>query len=198
MTRLGQVKLAENSTHYALYHTQVNLHREFQAVEDEISEKLRPLAREFGLALQTVNIIRGMRKDYERGWVFVPRTFYEPLGLTRESLFARENNGKALQVIARLADKAESHLRHGLQYITHIPRVHYRIRLACAWPLFFAIRPAGDDRAAVAPTPAGDDPEPPADTAVATPPAGTTTAGSSSATAATVRSMMGSNALPVR
>jgi farnesyl-diphosphate farnesyltransferase len=103
-------------------------------------EKLRPLAREFGLALQTVNIIRGMRKDYERGWVFVPRTFYEPLGLTRDSLFATENNDKTLQVIARLADKAEAHLQHGLNYITSIPRNHYRIRLACTWPLFFAIK----------------------------------------------------------
>ncbi len=103
-------------------------------------DKLRPLAREFGLALQTVNIIRGMRKDYERGWVFVPRTFYEPFGLTRDSLFAPENQGAALQVIARLADKAESHLRHGLQYIINIPPIHYRIRLACMWPLFFAIK----------------------------------------------------------
>ena len=103
-------------------------------------DKLRPLAREFGLALQTVNIIRGMRKDYERGWVFIPRTFYEPLGLTRDSLFAQESSAAALQVIARLADKAESHLRHGLQYITNIPPIHYRIRLACTWPLFFAIK----------------------------------------------------------
>lgn len=102
--------------------------------------QLRPLAREFGLALQTVNIIRGMRKDYERGWVFVPRTFYEPLGLTRDSLFAQENQVTALQVIARLADKAEMHLRNGLQYIISIPPVHYRIRLACMWPLFFAIK----------------------------------------------------------
>ena len=103
-------------------------------------EKLRPLAREFGLALQTVNIIRGMRKDYERGWVFVPRTFYEPLGLTREGLFAQENQSTALQVIARLADKAETHLCNGLQYIINIPPSHYRIRLACSWPLFFAIK----------------------------------------------------------
>ena len=103
-------------------------------------DKLRPLAREFGLALQTVNIIRGMRKDYERGWVFVPRTFYEPLGLTRDSLFAQENSVAALQVIARLADKAESHLRNGLQYIINIPPIHYKIRLACTWPLFFAIK----------------------------------------------------------
>ena len=103
-------------------------------------DKLRPLAREFGLALQTVNIIRGMRKDYERGWVFIPRSFYEPLGLTRDSLFAQENQVQALEVIARLADKAESHLRNGLQYIINIPPTHYRIRLACTWPLFFAIK----------------------------------------------------------
>jgi len=103
-------------------------------------DKLRPLAREFGLALQTVNIIRGLRKDFERGWVFVPRTFYEPLGLTRDSLFAQENNSKALQVLDLLANKAENHLHFGLSYITSIPRNHYRLRLACMWPLFFAIR----------------------------------------------------------
>lgn len=103
-------------------------------------DKLQPLAREFGLALQTVNIIRGMRKDYERGWVFVPRTFYKPLGLTREGLFAPENQVEALQVVARLADKAETHLHNGLQYIINIPPIHYRIRLACSWPLFFAIK----------------------------------------------------------
>jgi len=102
--------------------------------------QLLPLARHFGLGLQTVNIIRGLRKDYERGWVYVPRTFYEPLGLTRDSLFARENAEQALRVIDRLADKAESHLQHGLGLITSIPRRHYRIRLACMWPLFFAIK----------------------------------------------------------
>ena len=99
---------------------------------------LRPLARHFGLALQTVNIIRGLRKDYERGWVFVPRTFYEPLGLTRDSLFAQENTERALQVINILADKAETHLQHGLEYIITIPPSYHGIRLACMWPLFFA------------------------------------------------------------
>ena len=104
----------------------------------EREDLLRPLARHFGLALQTVNIIRGLRKDYERGWVFVPRTFYEPLGLTRDSLFAQENTEKALQVINLLANKAENHLQLGLEYITTIPQNHHRIRLCCMWPLFFA------------------------------------------------------------
>jgi farnesyl-diphosphate farnesyltransferase len=102
--------------------------------------QLLPLARHFGLGLQTVNIIRGLRKDYERGWVYVPRTFHEPLGLTRDGLFARENAEQALQVIDHLADKAETHLQHGLRYITSIPRRQYGIRLACMWPLLFAIK----------------------------------------------------------
>jgi len=106
----------------------------------ERKAQLLPLARHFGLGLQTVNIIRGLRKDYERGWVYVPRTFHEPLGLTRDSLFAPENADQALQVIAQLADKAETHLWHGLSYITSIPRRQFRIRLACMWPLCFAMK----------------------------------------------------------
>lgn len=103
-------------------------------------ERLRPLAREFGLALQTVNIVRGMRKDYERGWVFVPKTFYEPLGLTRDSLFDSANLEKAMQVVARLANKAERHLDHGLAYVLELPQLRHRLRLACMWPLFFAVK----------------------------------------------------------
>lgn len=103
-------------------------------------EKLLPLARHFGLALQTVNIIRGLRKDYERGWVYVPRTFYEPLGLTRDGLFATENAAKALRIIDRLADKAETHLQFGLDYIMGLPKWLHGIRLACMWPLLFAVR----------------------------------------------------------
>ena len=51
------------------------------------------LGREFGLGLQTVNIIRGLRKDYERGWVFVPATFFEKNGLTREAFFDTQQGG---------------------------------------------------------------------------------------------------------
>lgn len=102
--------------------------------------QLMPLSREYGLALQTVNVIRGMRHDYERGWVFVPRTFYQTVDLTRDSLFVPENIDKALLVVNMLADKAERHLRHGLIYIVTFPRLQHRIRLASMWPLFFAVK----------------------------------------------------------
>jgi farnesyl-diphosphate farnesyltransferase len=103
-------------------------------------ESLLPLSRHFGLALQTVNIIRGLRKDYERGWVFIPRTFYEPLGLTRDGLLEQANTSKVMQVIDQLANKAETHLQYGLTYILNIPRRYHAIRLACMWPLLFAVK----------------------------------------------------------
>jgi len=102
--------------------------------------RLLPLSRHFGLALQTVNIIRGLRKDYDRGWVYVPRTFFEPRGLTRDSLMAQENAVKLSQVIDQLASKAETHLQYGLSYITSLPWRQHGIRLACVWPLLFAVK----------------------------------------------------------
>ncbi len=102
--------------------------------------ELMPLSREYGLALQTVNVIRGMRKDYERGWVFVPRTFYEEVGLSHHQLFEPQYEETALQVVERLAVKAEGHLRHGIEYIMAFPRHQHRVRLACMWPLLFAAK----------------------------------------------------------
>ncbi len=105
-----------------------------------IRKSLIPLGREFGLALQTVNIIRGLRKDYERGWIFVPATFFEKIGLSREGFFEITNRDKALSVINLLIDKAKRHLHDGLTYVTLLPRKERRIRLSCAWPLLFAVK----------------------------------------------------------
>lgn len=103
-------------------------------------DELMPLARQFGLALQTVNVVRGIKKDYERGWVFIPVSFYEKQGLTRTSFFDPANMDKALQVVRRVTEKAENHLLSGLRYITLLPRRQYRIRLFCVWPLLFAVK----------------------------------------------------------
>lgn len=102
-------------------------------------DALMKLGREFGLALQTVNIVRGLRKDHERGWVFVPCSLYEAHGLTRDSLFLPENREAAMRVVATLADKAERHLLCGLTYISLLPK-NRRIRLFCIWPLLFAVK----------------------------------------------------------
>ena len=106
----------------------------------EKMDELMPLSREYGLALQTVNILRGMKSDYERGWVFTPQEFLDEAGISRDDLFKPEHEHKALKVINRLTLKAEKHLRHGLEYIAAFPTHQHRIRLACMWPLFFAVK----------------------------------------------------------
>lgn len=103
-------------------------------------KELLPLAREFGLALQTVNVIRGLRKDYERGWVYVPRKFLEAANVSANELFQPENRAEALKVLDMLADKAERHLHAALTCIKTLPPWQHRIRLACIFPLMFAIR----------------------------------------------------------
>jgi len=103
-------------------------------------KELLPLAREFGLALQTVNVIRGLRKDYERGWVYVPRKFLEAVNLSAYELFQPENREEAIKVLDMLADKAERHLHAALACVKSLPPWQHRIRLACIFPLMFAIR----------------------------------------------------------
>ncbi|MBN1429916.1 MAG: squalene/phytoene synthase family protein [Anaerolineae bacterium] len=111
----------------------------FRPIKD-LQEELMPLSREFGLALQTVNIIRGLHKDYERGWIYVPQSFCAEVGLNPPDLFQPENLEVAMEVVNTLADKAERHLRNGLAYIQKIPRRYHRLRVAAMWPLFFAVR----------------------------------------------------------
>lgn len=108
-------------------------------IEKKKSE-LMPLAREFGLALQSVNIIQGMRKDYLRGWIFTPNSFFEKVKISTEDFFNVSDEDKALEVIDLLVKKAENHLRKGLEFVMAIPKSQVRIRLACMWPLFFAVK----------------------------------------------------------
>ena len=103
-------------------------------------DKLLPLSREFGMALQTVNVIRGLRKDYERGWVYVPKKFLAAVNLTAHELFQPENRAEAIKVLDMLADKAERHLHAALACVKSLPPWQHRIRLACIFPLMFAIR----------------------------------------------------------
>jgi len=102
--------------------------------------EMMPLAREFGLALQTVNVIRGIREDYDRGWVYIPQKFILEMGLTKEQLFDPEHREQALKVLDMMTDKAERHLRQALQYIKSLPWWQHGIRLGCIFPLMFAIR----------------------------------------------------------
>jgi farnesyl-diphosphate farnesyltransferase len=111
-----------------------------KAIKGNMTELMK-FARETGLALQTVNILRGLHKDYERGWIFVPESFCHEVGLgSREEMFYPENHELAMRVVDMLADKADRHLAEALQYIKSLPVMHHRIRLFIIWPVFIAAR----------------------------------------------------------
>jgi farnesyl-diphosphate farnesyltransferase len=97
-------------------------------------------AREYGLGLQTVNVIRGLRKDYARGWLFVPRHYLDEHGLSPRQFLSPMHVERSMEVVRRLVEKAEAHLRDGLEYVLQIPRHLHRVRLATMWPLLFAAR----------------------------------------------------------
>lgn len=103
-------------------------------------DEIMPLAREFGLALQTVNIIRGMREDYERGWLYIPRKFLAAANLSPKQMFEPEYRAEALKVLDVLTDKAERHLANAMKYVKSLPWWLHGIRLGCIYPLMFAIR----------------------------------------------------------
>ena len=94
--------------------------------------EMMSLGREFGLALQTVNVIRGLHSDWLRGWIYVPRSFGSD-----ERGIDPEHEDMAL---ARLVDKSERHLESARLYVLALPRRHHGIRVFCALPYLFAVR----------------------------------------------------------
>lgn len=101
-----------------------------------IRGEMMELGREFGLGLQTVNVIRGLHSDHERGWVYVPRSFGgqgAPDGIF-------DDRERQLRALSLLVAKAERHLDAAQRYIRRIPRWQRGIRLFCLLPYLFAVR----------------------------------------------------------
>jgi farnesyl-diphosphate farnesyltransferase len=106
----------------------------------EKKDAMMPVSHQVGLGLQTVNVIRGLRSDLARGWIFVPKEFLDQVGITRQQFFEPAYEVQAMQVVNMLVQKAEWHLDYGLEYISAFPRRLRQVRLANIWPLFFAIK----------------------------------------------------------
>jgi len=98
------------------------------------------LGREFGLALQTVNVVRGIPSDLERGWFFVPRAFLPGSIRTAEEFLAGANRDEAVAVVDRLLDKADRHFQAAERYITLLPPFAGRMRFFCILPFLFGVR----------------------------------------------------------
>jgi farnesyl-diphosphate farnesyltransferase len=103
-------------------------------------DQMMGLGREFGLALQTVNIVRGFPSDIRRGWFFVPQDFLPASIGSGEDFLAEENREAAMGVVDALLHKASRHFQAAEEYITLLPRVRGRMRYFCLLPFLFGVR----------------------------------------------------------
>jgi farnesyl-diphosphate farnesyltransferase len=99
--------------------------------------ELERLAISFGLGLQTVNVIRGLHEDPERGWTYVPRQLL-PSGSRSADLreLAPPDQDRVVDFLVR---KAGRHIADGLEYCRILPRGERGIRVFCVIPALLAL-----------------------------------------------------------
>jgi farnesyl-diphosphate farnesyltransferase len=113
------------------------------AVRARRDELLRS-AVSFGLGLQTVNVIRGLHEDPDRGWTYIPRHLVPPdfaEGGTGGDLRSLERDSQ-LRILDFLVSKAGTHIGDALEYCQTLPRRQRGIRVFCIIPALLALRTA--------------------------------------------------------
>jgi farnesyl-diphosphate farnesyltransferase len=102
-------------------------------------EVLRERAREFGEALQTVNILKDVAQDVEHeNSIYIPEHALRAQGSSHATLLTPELRQANHEVIRQMVEGARTNLGHALEYLLLIPRRALSIRLFCALPLLFA------------------------------------------------------------
>ena len=107
-------------------------------ISEQRSQILKKHCVDFGLGLQMTNIAKDILKDRQRGQTFLPESFLQEAGLSKEEFLAGKKPLAAQAAYYRLLKEAYSHLMAGYQFSLAIPRRHLRLRLFCIWPLWMA------------------------------------------------------------
>jgi farnesyl-diphosphate farnesyltransferase len=108
-------------------------------VSDRDKAQLTPLAVDFGLALQKVNILRDLREDLTEDRCYWPSEVMAKHGLTAETILKPENVTAALAVMDDMVDEHWGYLETALKYLMLLPMRALRLRIFCAIPLFMAV-----------------------------------------------------------
>lgn len=94
----------------------------------------------FGKGLQMTNIIKDLSKDLSRGRCYLPKTLLDRFGLTAVDLQSGPPPDQYRPALVPLIHIALDHLTVGRDYALSVPRREIRLRLACLWPLLFALK----------------------------------------------------------
>ena len=94
----------------------------------------------FGKGLQLVNILRDMPKDLRAGRCYLPRLALDQIGLKPVDLLDPASEGRLRPLYDSWRLRAEEHLAAGWRYTCTLPHPHWRLRLACAWPVLIGAK----------------------------------------------------------
>ncbi|MBI1963930.1 MAG: squalene/phytoene synthase family protein [Candidatus Rokubacteria bacterium] len=93
----------------------------------------------FGKALQLTNVLRDVPGDLAHGRSYLPARELAALGLGPRDLLTPAGALRARPLYRRLLGRAVAHYDVAWEYTLAIPRLEWRMRLACAWPLMIGL-----------------------------------------------------------
>ncbi|OLC13660.1 MAG: hypothetical protein AUH29_12630 [Candidatus Rokubacteria bacterium 13_1_40CM_69_27] len=93
----------------------------------------------FGKALQMTNVLRDVPRDLRNGRCYLPGRELAVLGLKPRDLLDPSATPRVRPLVHRLLIAALEHYAVAWQYTLAIPRLEWRMRLACAWPLLIGL-----------------------------------------------------------
>ena len=108
-------------------------------INDKVYNELFKNSVIFGEALQTVNILKDIAWDAQgENSIYIPLNILKKYGITHDTMLNpefKENTEKAVQEILFLAHED---LKISLNYLKSIPKLNFKIRFFCIFPLLLA------------------------------------------------------------
>jgi len=110
------------------------------ALRDWDVERMAQTGVRFGKGLQYTNVLRDIPADLGRGRCYIPIELLEPAGLKPADLLDPASLPKFKPLLNQLLRTALEHLDQGWLHTMAIPCGEVRLRLACVWPILFALK----------------------------------------------------------
>lgn len=105
----------------------------------DLRKRIGRYARQLGLALQKVNILRDIAADIKANRRYWPSMLLEKYGLSYENLCSGEKRVEAMKILRAQIENARKYLYSAMKYVLMLPKNAVRVRMFCIIPLFMAI-----------------------------------------------------------
>ena len=114
-------------------------HEHSHAVSETVYRRLREKSRQFGEALQTVNILKDVAADAEHeNSIYIPEHALRAHGSGHATILSAAHAHANHAALTDLVKLAWADLEDAVRYLLMVPRRAWSIRTFCVWPLLFA------------------------------------------------------------